>query len=48
MSTVDYGDRFECPTCGAVSACAYRCDTCGHDLAGDSTATSTSRMEASR
>lgn len=43
MNAVDYGDRVECPGCGALSACVYRCDSCGHDFASDSAPTA--RME---
>lgn len=35
--TVDYGDRWECPACDALSACCYRCQQCGYDFAGDGT-----------
>ena len=41
--TVDYGQRWECPSCGALSAKCYRCDECGHDFASDNS--TVARME---
>lgn len=34
-TSVDDGHRWECPACGGVSACCYRCQECGFDFASD-------------
>lgn len=33
--TVDYGDRWLCSSCGALSAKCYRCQSCGMDFASE-------------
>ena len=33
--SIDYGNRYECRACGALSNDCYRCSECGHDLAGE-------------